>query len=174
MHYKPFYAEFPNIAAVQTRTVTVPAGEQVLPMGQYGFLPSYCVDKKCDCRRAMINVHRPDMDSQAPPLAILSYGWEPRSFYRKWSPEMPEEMLNWFKGPAVEPMQSQGPYAEELLQLFKTLLEDKEYARRYIRHYVLFKWKIGMKLPKDLQPWLGLFHDCPCGSGEKFKFCCGK
>ncbi len=31
----------------------------------------------------------------------------------------------------------------------------------------------GMKLPKELQGWLGSMNDCGCGSGLKFRFCCG-
>ena len=54
------------------------------------------------------------------------------------------------------------------------MLEDQEYSRRFARLYAQFKYKIGMKIPKDLQPWVGLTKECLCSSGELFKFCCGQ
>jgi hypothetical protein len=172
MYFGFFYAEFPKIAAAQTRIITILDDKHELPKGEYGFLVSYCNDKKCDCRRAMISVVRPEQKPGEQPLATLSYGWEPRAFYLKWSPSMKKEELDWFRGPAVEPFQPQSQYSEELLFQFRILLQDPVYARRFVRHYALFKWKKGMKLHKDLLPWLGLMNDCPCGSGEKLKFCC--
>lgn len=120
----------------------------------------------------MINVYNADQNKEASPLAVISYGWEPKSFYIKWSPGMPEEMLKWYKGPALDPYQSQSEYSNILLEHFKIFLEEEDYRKRLIRHYVQFKHKIGMKLLKDQEPWLGSMLDCGCGSGLKFKFCC--
>lgn len=172
MQFEPFFTKFPKIAAIQTRAIRMLDDKQVLPEGEYGFITAYCNDKKCDCRRAMIHVYRSDQHADSYPIAVLSYGWEPKSFYLKWSPGMPKEELEWFKGPAVEPFQPQSQYAGATLYIFKEMLKDANYAKRFIRQYVLFKWKSGMKLPKDLLPWLRLLDDCPCGSGEKLKFCC--
>jgi len=173
MYFNPFFGEFPKIAANQTRTITVFNNAGDLPTGEYGFLNSYCSDKKCDCRRVMINVVSPSLKPKDHPLAVFSFGWESKSFYRKWSPRMPDEELAWFKGPALDPFHPQSRYSEALLVHFKMLLQDKNYHNRLIRHYVMFKQKIGMKLPKDLRDWWAPMMDCGCESGKVFKLCCG-
>lgn len=154
MLFDMFYAHFPELAKVETRTFTVPNEGDILPRGEYGLLEWYCTDKKCDCRRVMIQVVK-TLDFQNPErVAVLSFGWEPKAFYLNWSPSMPDEELAWFKGPAIDPFQPQSQYAEESLKLLKAALEDQAYRKRLIRHYALFKQKIGMKLPKDLKKWV--------------------
>lgn len=91
MFFAPFFIEFPDIAMNQTRVVTVFDHKNDLPVGKYGFINAYCTDETCDCRRVMINVIAHQQKPNDPPLAVLSYGWEPESFYRKWSPHMPDD-----------------------------------------------------------------------------------
>lgn len=174
MKYELFYTKFPAISITQTRSVTIFNNDGPVPPGRYGFLPMYCTDKKCDCRRALIRVERPDLQPNDAPLALLSYGWEPKSFYRKWSKSLTDDDLKWFKGPGIDPFQRQSVLAPELLSVFLGMLKEDAYAQRFIRQYVLYKWKIGMKLPKDLLPWLGMMRPCPCGSGILLKDCCAK
>jgi hypothetical protein len=171
MFFRPFYSDFPKIAAKQTRSITIPNEIGGLQKGEYGFIELYCSDKHCDCRRVMIQVLTPDADR---PLAVISYGWEPKPFYRKWAKALSDEDLNWFKGPALDPYQPQGQYSEILLLHFKLQLGDKKYTNRLIGHYVMVKQKQGMKLPKDLQPWFNSMNPCGCDSGTAFRFCCGK
>jgi hypothetical protein len=175
MYFELLYSVLPQVAAKQTRVLTFLEDESAspIPPGEYAFLPFYCNERKCDCRRVMIKVVDEHINIERP-QATLSYGWEPASFYKKWSVRMPPEELAWFKGPALDPFQSQGPYADSFERLFISMLEDQEYSRRFARLYAQFKWKIGMKIPKDLQPWVGLTKECLCGSGELFKFCCGQ
>ena len=173
MFFIPFADEFPKIAEKQTRSITVFDDSGDLPKGEYGLINAYCSDKKCDCRRAMINVFRSDGKQEASRLAVISFGWESKSYYRKWSAYMSDEELAWFKGPGLDPYQSQSKYAETLLLFFKMQLQDEAYRNRLIRHYAQFKRKVGMKLPKDLEGWVGSMQDCGCGSGLAFKFCCG-
>jgi len=173
MFFAPFFIEFPDIAMNQIRVVTVFDHKNDLPVGEYGFINAYCTDETCDCRRVMINVVAHQQKPNDPPLAVLSYGWEPESFYRKWSPYMPDDELAWFKGPALDPFQPQSQYAEALLLNFKMMLQDNDYRTRLIRHYALFKQKTGMKLPKELKVWVDPMQVCGCGSGLKLRFCCG-
>lgn len=77
------------------------------------------------------------------------------------------------KGPALDPNQPQSEFSELLLEQFKTIVQDKEYRNRIIRHYVMFKEKTGMKTHKDLAKWSVWNLACPGGSSKKFKFCCG-
>lgn len=173
MEFELFFTKFPKIAAAQTRGIRILDDQQALPEGEYGFFNAFCNDRKCDCRRAMIHVYRSDQHRNNFRIAVLSYGWEPKSFYLKWSPGMLKEELACFKGPAIEPFQPQSQYAGAALDIFEEMLKDTKFANRFITEYVLFKWKSGMKLPKDLLPRLRLLDACPCGSGQKLKFCCG-
>ena len=109
-------------------------------------LNAYCMDKKCDCRRAMVFILAPDQVAQTHPMNVLSYGWEPKSYYKKEFPHMDGPELDWFKGPALDPYQRQSQYGPLFLDQFKLALQFPSYQKRLIRHYVQFKWKIGMKL----------------------------
>ncbi|HRK83004.1 MAG TPA: hypothetical protein PLZ12_16280 [Saprospiraceae bacterium] len=175
MHFEAFFTQFPNVAEHETRVLTVlKNADTKLPVGEYGFVEFFCKDRKCDCRRVMVQVFGPDMEKTGRPTAVFSYGWEPKSFYRSWFPFLPDEELNWFKGPAIDPYQPQSQYSQELFGAFLEMLKDKNYKERIIRHYVMQKQKSGMKTPKDLLPWSSGMRDCGCGSGLKFKDCCGK
>ena len=154
MYFKMFHSEFPELAEKETRSIAILSEDNPLPMGHYGFVDMYCTDKKCDCRRVMIHVVWSGDQEDFRPKAVLSFGWEPKAFYLHWSPSMPDEELAWFKGPALDPFQPQSEYSEELLKLFKEMLQDQAYRNRLIRHYALFKKKIGMKLPKELKKWV--------------------
>ncbi len=173
MYFGTFHECFPNFGDKQIRTLTVfDESNPALPKGEYGFVTFYCRDKKCDCRRVLICVLQPDLPLDQP-LAKLSYGWEPPAFYKKKFPSLPPDMLVSFKGPALDYAQKPTPIANELLQAFIFMLKDQKYAQRFKFQYARFKWKMGMKIPTDMQPYVGLMSDCPCGSGEKFKNCCG-
>lgn len=172
MHLASFYSLLPEIAEKETRRVKINYDTNV-PAGEYAFMDSHCADKTCDCRRIFINVVQIDPNCQLDHVATISYGWESLAFYRKWCPGLPDDMLADFKGPCLDRLQRQSPYAPFFLEFFKNnVLTDASYVNRLKKHYALFKWKTGMKLPKDI-PFDPLML-CPCGSEAKFKFCCGK
>ena len=91
--------------------------------------------------------------------------WSNQTLLLMYKPTLPH--------PGLAPYQPQSKYAETLLLYFKMQLQDENYRNRLIKHYAQFKRKIGMKLPKDLEGWVGSMQDCGCGSGLAFKFCCG-
>ena len=174
MHFATFQEYFPKIAEIETRSVTILEEDSPL-QGMFGFIPSFCLDKKCDCRRAIVSVYKASIDSPVRPLATISYGWENMSFYRNWSHGFDNEMLKQFKGPALDIAQPQSPFAEYFLSVFiDNLQKDESYRERFPRHYAYFKRKTGMILPPELKRYIKLFEDCPCGSGRMFKLCCGK
>lgn len=174
MFYAPFYHEFPKIAEFQTRVLSVLiSNDGELPIGDYSFIDAFCTDKKCDCRRAMIYIHSSNQRANADPISILSYGWEPKPFYKKLFPQLPSSAIDWFKGPGLDPYQPQSEHAGKFLEHFLDYLQDEKYRNRIIRHYIMYKQKIGMKIPKDLEIWSVGMQDCGCRSGLKFKFCCG-
>ncbi len=174
MEFSPFLLQFPEIGPKQLRVINLQMDLGELPKGEYGFVNLYCEDKKCDCRRTMIYVLAQGAIPGSKPLAIISYGWESKAFYKNWAPHFNDLDIMWFKGPALDPYQYQSKHGAFFLELFKEALKDSKYKERLIRHYVMFKQKMGMKLPKNLVNWSSAFLDCGCGSGLKFKFCCGK
>lgn len=108
-----------------------------LPAGDYGFLEFYCDEPGCDCRRVMFYVVSPNSKG---PLAVIVYGWENVSFYKKWfrgdDPEVKQEL----KGPALNTLSPQSKLAPELLKLVKNvLLKDFRYVERLERHYRRFR-----------------------------------
>ena len=172
MHFISFLELLPEIAEKETRRVTI-RNDPHVPDGEYAFMDAHCGDKTCDCRRVFINVVQIDPHYQAHNVATISYGWESFAFYRKWSGGMPNDMLMEFKGPCLDAFQKQSVHAPFFLDFFKNnILTDAAYVNRLKKHYALFKWKTGMKLPKDM-PFDPMML-CPCGSGAKYKFCCGK
>lgn len=174
MHYKPFYSLYPKIARKETRVITFLTNEK-MPRGSYAFIPSFCVDKTCDCRRALINVVEDKTETLNKPLATISYGWEDFSFYRNWANYLSDEAITEFKGPALDAMQPQSKYAPFLLKTFIDLIEnDVDYYRRLQRHYAYFKYKKGMKMPSKLRALMNPLAPCACQSGKIFKLCCGK
>ena len=134
MELVPFYSRFPDLAAQETRSIFIfTSGE--LPPGQYGFLELFCDDPTCDCRRVVISVISPQRGPA--PLATINYGWEHVAFYARW-------LGTWqgaaaCKGPSLDPLHPQTAYAEALLALFESALEDAQYKARLARHYALFK-----------------------------------
>ncbi|MCB0595702.1 MAG: SEC-C domain-containing protein [Lewinellaceae bacterium] len=173
MYFKAFHAEFEKIARLQTRSLTI-VGEQKIPKGDYAFLPMYCKDKKCDCRRTLINVLQVTPEYGPFHAATISYGWEPLDFYRDWAKALSEEEIKIMKGPALDHFNTQSPSASHLLESFVNLVLDDDYSERLKRQYAMFKYKIGMKLPPDLEKQADLSGECPCGSGRPFKLCCGR
>lgn len=174
MLYEPFYKFFPKIAEKETRVITFLTNRDI-PMGSYAIVPSFCTDKKCDCRRAFISIVEDKPEAIHSPIATISYGWEDEQFYRDWSGGFNDEMIAAFKGPALDNMHPQSVYSSFLLETFIDLIEnDADYYQRLQRHYALFKYKKGMRLPKELRRLIDPLAPCACESGRMFKLCCGK
>lgn len=149
-------------------------GHSDIPDGQYAFMPMYCDDKTCDCRRTIIQAYQVSPKECQFHAATISFGWESLDFYRKWSHYLPDEMVLEFKGPALDRMAQQSPYAEALLRHFIINFLDDGYIERLKSQYAMFKYKKGMKLPPEVSKYLKIYEPCPCGSGKNFNLCCGK
>ena len=172
MEFITFHNLLPKIAEKETRFATIRNDEDI-PDGDYAFMDVHCADKTCDCRRIFVNVIQVNPAYKQQHVATISYGWEPYAFYRHWSKSLTNEMVKEFKGPSLDAYQKQSPHAPHLLAFFKNMIAtEPAYVNRLKKHYKLFKWRTGMKLPKDM-PFDPMIP-CPCGSEKKFKFCCGK
>jgi len=194
MPYTAFHDFFPEIAERETRTLTVFKNNQwELPAAQYSLIEMFCDEPGCDCRRVMFYV----LSSKFGKLvAVIAYGWESEKFYTKWigqkiSPKMMQEL----KGPALNTLSPQSKIAPLILQLIiETVLQDQIYIERVKRHYKMMRDLIDNETRHqklDTSPMANLERTltnesavtkgsvsrnapCPCGSGKKYKKCCGK
>ncbi len=181
----PFYTRFPELAARETRCAHVLEPGGPLPMGEYGFVEFYCDEEACDCRRVLIQVSTPQDPNT--PLAIINYGWESVEFYTRWM-HGDEEAGRAIVDANLDLLNPQSRYADHLLEIFRdTVRTDTEYVARLARHYQMFKSAPGYQprrhlgapgpvaqLRRATGPSIGRNDPCPCGSGKKYKRCCGK
>lgn len=174
MYLTTLLQTYPAIAKREMRIVSIGNDQPEIPKGDYLFMEYYCLDKKCDCRRAQIQVFAHPPVGRPKSYAVLSYGWESSAFYQNWGGNLSAEELSGFMGPGLEIMSPQSPAAEAFLGQFKAMLREEAYRNQLIRHYTQVKYAQGMKLPKALKPHLGLYQPCGCGSGNSFKLCCGR
>lgn len=124
-----FLDKFPGLGVQETRSAEVLPG-QALPAGQYGFIEFYCEDRNCDCRRVILSVLRPQTGQKI--WATIGYGWEPAEFYDKWNHGSAGDFGD-LKGPYLDPFNPQSEYSEEILEVFRTVLESPGYERRLER-----------------------------------------
>jgi len=132
MMMEMFANRFPDVAEKETRCVLMPIGRD-LPKGHYYFPLSFCNDKKCDCRRAFINVIY-----EEEPIATIGFGWEDLNFYEKWAND--KSMAKDLKGPILELTGIKTKHSENALNLFKeVLMHDRLFLERMPKHYKMFK-----------------------------------
>lgn len=163
----PFDKYFLEVAEEETRTILVLNSRGALPDGQYGFREFYCDEPGCDCRRVVFQVFEPERDEI---VATIGWGWEDESFYARASGSDGEEM----KGPFLEPFAQQSEYAQQVLELCESeLLSDSKYVERLERHYRMVKDAVKREPQRAIEPKAKRNEPCPCGSGKKFKKCCG-
>jgi len=151
MPYAFFHSRFPTVARRETRTITVfPKSEVGLPAGDYGFLEMFCDEHGCDCRRAffyVVSSLRKDVE------AVISWGWEDRSFYAKWMGDNDPDVLATLKGPALNPGSPQTDLAPAVLSLVATvLLRDSEFVQRVKKHYRMFRDHVANERPNKGAP----------------------
>ncbi len=172
MFAMPFAAEFHKMAVKETQVF-----QKVTIANQFyeelAFINMYCDQEDCDCRRATIFVD--DLCGKFTiPLAVISYGWEPLSFYKKWGPLMDNRTLKNFKGPAIDWGHQQSNPHPDFVALFKKQLQDENFKQLFPQQYARYKNRIGMPLPSDIEADLGLDLPCSCESGKIFGNCCNR
>jgi hypothetical protein len=181
----PFHEFFERVARRETRFFTIMEDDGSVPKGAYGVFESYCDEPDCDCRRVFINVIRAGVKA---PDATIGFGWEDKAFYRNWmKAPVDDEVAFALSGAQLEPMQRQSDIAPALLELVEELvLSDDAYVERIKRHYRMFREKVDARGDADAGPpqrtvprvgslsGPGRNGPCPCGSGRKYKRCCGK
>ena len=175
MPYALLYEYLPEIAEAETRTVIVlPGYGNPLPPDEYSFCEMFCDEPGCDCRRVFFLVISSKHQKL---LAVIAFGWESPAFYVKWMRDKDPQVLAHLMGPILNMGSPQSEFANLLLELFtKKLLPDSDYIERVKRHYTLFRQCIDapVVVNERKQPLSASRNAaCPCGSGKKFKRCCG-
>jgi len=141
MSFEPLYSRLPKLAKTETRSIAV-LDKSILPPADYGFVEMFCNEPGCDCRRVFFTVFS---SATKQPEAIIAYGWETASFYRKWLkfPSTKED-IDELMGPVLNMGSPQGRHADAILKLFtEALLRDTSYIKRIKRHYQLFRAAAG-------------------------------
>lgn len=135
--FAPLYNLLPDVAKAETRLLLLRRPDGT-PGDGYAFMEMFCDDRGCDCRRVVVRVAPTDDPTRA--LAQISYGWEPESFYRKWASfPLDDDDIEELRGPALMRLNPQSEHADEMLSLFRDLLEDDAYRARIVRHYRMFR-----------------------------------
>ena len=141
MAYELFMNRFDKLARKETRSATVFANNSYgLPADEYGLIEAYCDDENCDCRRVFFNIASRKREEI---IAVVTYGWESESFYRKWfgssdtaSARMAVKEMT---GLGLNSASHQSEIAPAALELVRDILQDKNYVARIKRHYKIFK-----------------------------------
>jgi|GEM_PF-1909041 len=139
--YAFFREYFPDIANRETRSISVWDSKGTgLPQETYAFHEMFCIERGCDCRRVFFYVtSTPRHDVKA----VICYGWEPVSFYKKWFKGGDSIVIAELKGPCLNIGSPQSKYAEAILELAKNkLLCDQDYIERVKGHYKMFKERL--------------------------------
>lgn len=185
--YLVYFGEVdPEIASHETRVLTLLEPQRGVPAGKYFILESYCADPACDCRRVMLSV----VEERHPTVSLASINYA-------FDADDPDP------GPFLDPLNPQCAYAQGLMELITELsLSDSAYLARLERHYALTKQAaadpthpayatLRKSFTDDIDEYLkspagadaralisrlkvGRNDPCPCGSGKKYKACCGR
>lgn len=128
MAMQPFQQLFPELAHDECRVIRLfdPLdGVDGIPIDGYALMEYYCNERKCNCRRVMLNVVR---ESSMRSVAMISFGLYPDA--------VPV-------GPFLDPLHPQAPFAPQVLEMVEDLvLSDAQYVARLRRHYHLFRGEI--------------------------------
>ncbi len=139
----------------------------ILPDGHYRFVDLYCTDKKCDCRKTMIQVFHDGKH-----VSTLNYGWESPNFYCKWMGIENDPMAKDMSGLSVD-FSSPGRLDQQAIlelveNLIKSNIDGDSWVSNIQKNYKLLRNPNILKFsraPSRNAP-------CPCGSGKKYKGCC--
>ncbi|MHB8586712.1 MAG: hypothetical protein ACYDDF_12875 [Thermoplasmatota archaeon] len=125
---KAFEMMAPEIAARETRQITVLDPKAHLPTGDYVFAESYCADAQCDCRNVMLNVMRvrPSLFQH---VATINFSLDPGGFS-----DIGENDA------FLDPLNHQTVLSKPLLELFgRTLARDPLFRERLEKHWAIAK-----------------------------------
>src|SRR5208283_716042 len=99
------------------------------------------------------------------PEAVVTYGWEPSSFYTAWMKEDDPLIVSELKGPSLNLASPQSRHAPAILELVtNVLLQDSSYIERLKRHYHMVQSKIEATEGKKTEISIEINFECKkCG-----------
>lgn len=131
--FLPLDAIIPESDIEETKTITLTEDKNGLVAGNYQLIENFCADRKCDCRKVMINfVNKKDII-----LATIGFGWESAKYYEKWIKD--KELGRQMAGIYLEQDGIQTEDSPACLRLLKKALKDPYYVNCLRRHYKQFK-----------------------------------
>lgn len=136
MAFAQLEEECPELAKQETRQLTVLTDDGDLPQGRYLLFELFCVDPECDCRKVLFNVVHVESEQL---VAVVSYGWEDREYYRQWYGHDVPKLVDDIKGPKLNEMNPQSEIGPAVLEAVEEILEDEAYVERIERHYHRYK-----------------------------------
>lgn len=186
----PFYLVDLDLAGAETRTLTLFQPSEGIPAGTYSLVEYFCPDPDCDCRRVMMNV----VDERDPKtfLAPISYGFDrdledagpfldPLNRQSRYAPAFLrliqevifrdktylarlEQHYHLMKAAAANPAHpAYGRLRHAIATDPERLLLDDDTA------------DAQTPMPPSVsRRYVGRNQPCPCGSGRKYKHCCGR
>lgn len=181
-----FDALFLDVARRESFAIQVLSRGEVAP-GLYLFREYYCNDPNCDCRRVLLHVTSAETRRV---VATINYSFEPEK------PPFDDDPQSY-----LDPINPQSAWSDEFLNIFdEKIAADGTYRDLLIRHYEMWKSVVNDPTHPDhpkvrsqnhgsprfrpafparapsqrSAPRVGTNAPCPCGSGKKYKRCCGR
>lgn len=131
---EPFYTRFPSVAMAETLSLVSPPGREV-PEDTYRFIEHFCSERGCNCRRVSFAVFGERTGQKI--HALISYGWETKAFYAKWSGERIGAFD--YQGPYFDHAHPHPEYAQVFMDTLKEAIKNKEFLKQLKRHYTMFR-----------------------------------
>jgi hypothetical protein len=134
-----------------------------LESAQYLVLDYYCANPKCDCRDVLLIVQTVK-DNKTYDLSVLEYRVNfstETGICQNKDAAVPAELYEYF----LEQLENKG------IELFKErYLRIKKWGKDYLQN----KTRRTNVIPMPVSSMVGRNSPCPCGSGLKYKKCCGR
>ena len=169
----PFYDQSSEAYKAE-RIKLIVKDEEGLLDGEYHLIESFCSNPDCDCRNVYLRFFT--TPPEAKELAAINYGWGSREYYEEKSPDRNAAT----KMREVHIVDASTPeLGHAFLRIAKKMLEDANYQRKIKKDYKIFKASLRKKKSRQeetspLRKKIGRNDPCPCGSGKKYKMCCGR
>lgn len=169
----------PEVAMRDARAIRIENDPRIPEAALFAIEEAYCVDLECDCQRVLLMVVEPKARKTH---VVVSHSFRP--------PERDDWHRRYgiYERTFIDPLDPRSEWAEPLFDAVKHLLSSPEYVDllqghyRDVRHAIRTPGHpIRERIPKEYHPAapvekkppIGRNAPCPCGSGKKFKKCCG-
>lgn len=138
MMFIPLAEVCPELAEKETMGIQVlPSSGSIVPEGSYALTELFCSERGCDCRRVMFSVTEIATGEM---VALIHWGWDKWSFYRKWLKFGDDGDVDELKGPSLDWNSPETEVADEFLIIIRDdLVKKKDFEDTIKRHYKAFR-----------------------------------